>query len=1138
MNKKSSFIPPLGNPSIINNKNNQIPHPKNSSQISNPIIRYQKRDIKKINHKNNSYYTNENNNNRNYNSNYTAINFHLNTNPNHTNNNISQNRDNIISNIAINMNLDSEENNFSKNLNYENKKNNINDKGIKNILENDLLKEKLEKAKNDMDNIKINIEKLNKKMIDMKEKLDKLKMEKVEKKKEIDNFISNKETLEEMYNMEILFMKNGSIHQNEKDINNCNINISTEEITKIDFNKFKIQIIELIKTLFNNNIDNSFNEYISQKIFQAFKIFNLNLQNTLNSQDELISQFFNNVSKIISKNNRNKFSISSIGSLLHYLIKINCINQKIESSKIYIKNNYKLKKNEINEQLIEITMSLIFFENEKQKILNLIKKLKEEEVKLSKEKENDIQINFDNKINNKEIDLRNRKTKDIKIYKNKIINKHFNKIINKNTSIEDTDNITNTKIEKDIYLNFKNDNKNNSKENISPINKKDEIKDNNESRNKLNGGNIEIRYDSNLNQNIFSEREEAKNKIYENYINNGIVLNDQKKQRIKKYKYNYSISGNTIKEKDKFINDKKNYSTSLNYNFNTNFIDLKLNRKNNSNLPEYEKRNFFLLQNTFYSNGSKFMLNNKKQKSNFNINRNKKFIHNRNENQNNFMFNKINKTKNLEHKSFMHENKRFTKNISNDFKKINIGNKNFTSQSKLRINKTHLRNSESLLTNYKIRNNHRLSNLQKNLGKSTTNSSFDLRENYKSMNNIINNKANLYNNDIFNSFHHSKLKHISNILLSDLDENNFMNYNKSKTNRNTYLNTRNNKDNQKMNNNSMNSNNVLSNKRKVRKLSNLYYERKRILKLSNSNCNTLNTMENRINGLYSINSDLNNQLKIFKQGEMESFCFFKILDKSLNNYNLKKYNPLNDCYINPEYFDYNECYISIDVSSGCLKISPKISFDKFKYVPINNDYITIINNLEKEFYINIKLKEIFSVYIGRYMKNVMKIQNLLLKYNKDINKKTNNYRENKIFSINKLMNKKEIQEIKIEKNEKIKAALCSFFLFTFSLGTKRKSSSQIKIDLIFINYEQFIIWLNTLDSIAKNNIKSGKINLLSNKNFSSLQKLKLKSINKPKKKNNESNFKKMFNISLGNEKIRANSNIQNNNILKSFEKNK
>ena len=113
-----------------------------------------------------------------------------------------------------------------------------------------------------------------------------------------------------------------------------------------------------------------------------------------------------------------------------------------------------------------------------------------------------------------------------------------------------------------------------------------------------------------------------------------------------------------------------------------------------------------------------------------------------------------------------------------------------------------------------------------------------------------------------------------------------------------------------------------------------------------------------------------------------------------------------------------------------------ITFDKIIYLPINNEYLSLIKNKKNEFYINIKLKEIVSIFIERYMQNIIKIQKILLKYNKQNNYIYNGYnnnKANKIFCINKIMNKKEMNELNLEKNEKIKAALCNFFSFSFSL---------------------------------------------------------------------------------------------------------
>jgi len=119
-----------------------------------------------------------------------------------------------------------------------------------------------------------------------------------------------------------------------------------------------------------------------------------------------------------------------------------------------------------------------------------------------------------------------------------------------------------------------------------------------------------------------------------------------------------------------------------------------------------------------------------------------------------------------------------------------------------------------------------------------------------------------------------------------------------------------------------------------------------------------------------------------------------------------------------------------------------------------------MNSLNKSFYIQIKLNEINFIKLEKYAKDIIKVQNILSDYNK---------KENNNFNINKLLNKKEIKEIKLEQSEKIKAALCNFF--PFSLNIKNK----IRVDLVFINYEQFNIWLKNMNSIIHNNIKLSKI---------------------------------------------------------------
>ena len=94
------------------------------------------------------------------------------------------------------------------------------------------------------------------------------------------------------------------------------------------------------------------------------------------------------------------------------------------------------------------------------------------------------------------------------------------------------------------------------------------------------------------------------------------------------------------------------------------------------------------------------------------------------------------------------------------------------------------------------------------------------------------------------------------------------------------------------------------------------------------------------------------------------------------------------------------------------KLSPKISLDKINFIPLNNNGISLINNkTDNLFYIEIQLKEIKNIILEKYTQDIIKIQNILLKYDIKIN---NN------FSINKILNKKEINDIKLERNQKIK----------------------------------------------------------------------------------------------------------------------
>ena len=231
-----------------------------------------------------------------------------------------------------------------------------------------------------------------------------------------------------------------------------------------------------------------------------------------------------------------------------------------------------------------------------------------------------------------------------------------------------------------------------------------------------------------------------------------------------------------------------------------------------------------------------------------------------------------------------------------------------------------------------------------------------------------------------------------------------------------------------------------------------------------------------------------NPKKIFAEGVMESFCYFKILDKDS-----QKFNPLDSYSINPESLGYAEGYISLDLILGQFRIIPKNIMSKnFKLNNKNNvlshsnslslSEYTLFNNgnnvfrfeidkNEKKNCIRIDLKNINGVKINKSMQDIIKIHKIFIKYNSHSGFEYENDDgkiKKKVLSINKLLYMKEVSEINMEQNEKIKAALCNFFALTIIFGNYKIN----KVECIFINYDLFNIWNKCLETISENNNKS------------------------------------------------------------------
>ena len=225
------------------------------------------------------------------------------------------------------------------------------------------------------------------------------------------------------------------------------------------------------------------------------------------------------------------------------------------------------------------------------------------------------------------------------------------------------------------------------------------------------------------------------------------------------------------------------------------------------------------------------------------------------------------------------------------------------------------------------------------------------------------------------------------------------------------------------------------------------------------------------NSTYSKRYD--NRLKVLTQGIKESFCYFKII----TNNDTVKFDPLDNCSSAPENFGYIDGYISIDIEQHKFKIISKMSKNSNFLIEdlLNKDISFSDSNLNEEeneknkSFICIELKDIVDVIITYEMKNIIRIFNAYNKYS--------NGQEN--VNINRFIYSREINDIPMEHNERIKAAFCNFFMFYIILGKKSIS----KIEFIFINFDQFNLWYNCLQYITKINNQSPTI--ISSKTYNS-----------------------------------------------------
>ena len=129
------------------------------------------------------------------------------------------------------------------------------------------------------------------------------------------------------------------------------------------------------------------------------------------------------------------------------------------------------------------------------------------------------------------------------------------------------------------------------------------------------------------------------------------------------------------------------------------------------------------------------------------------------------------------------------------------------------------------------------------------------------------------------------------------------------------------------------------------------------------------------------------------------------------------------------------------------------------------------------------------------MQNIIKVHKIFLKYNKNniINLDEKNLKKN-IFSINKIIHLRELNNIDLENNDKIKAALSHYFTLSINYDNNEK------LECIFINFEEYNNWVSGLKMISEKN----KTNFIEKKDLDIFNKI----TNKHKKTNSSNSLTK------------------------------
>ena len=212
----------------------------------------------------------------------------------------------------------------------------------------------------------------NSKMIeDLDMNLKKLKEEKKKKQADIVNYLSNKESLEEIYKNKLKFLvkqkKPADSKENEINLNldslkdesqyysiddEKEIEIKIEEIKKSDQAKFTEQVINLAEEIFNKEKEEDFIDKVKSKVKIAYNIFFSEISsNVSNNDDSIISHFLSRIGLYISNHSLGLYSETVVNKFLRYLLKINSTDAEISQTMKFLNKKYKEQKEEIKNKI-------------------------------------------------------------------------------------------------------------------------------------------------------------------------------------------------------------------------------------------------------------------------------------------------------------------------------------------------------------------------------------------------------------------------------------------------------------------------------------------------------------------------------------------------------------------------------------------------------------------------------------------------------------------------------------------------------------------------------------------------------------------------------------------------------------------